>query len=68
MDWVKDGQTVSALYIGKFPVRGIVLESRVKCGGTVDYIIQLDKPLQLPWDTNARRTVSVDANQIVEGV
>ena len=39
MGWNKDGSTVKAMYLSEYPVTGIVTESRVKYGGTVQYTI-----------------------------
>ena len=55
MGWNKDGSTIKAVYIDR-PVTGVVLNSRVKYGGSVQYQVKLEVPLYLPWSTELRDT------------
>lgn len=43
--WDKSGQRVLGQYLGAYLVSGLVAESRVKYGGTVQHTVQLDQPL-----------------------
>jgi hypothetical protein len=63
--WIKDGRTVVANYLDH-SVRGTVLSSRVKYGGTVQYTVSLDQPVQFPWRSEPSTQVLVDSNEIVE--
>lgn len=47
MNWVLDGYVVEGLYIGKFPFRGIVKESRVALGGRIKYVVQVAEPIEV---------------------
>lgn len=47
MTWDLTGKTVTGLYLGAYPVRGRVESSRVKYGGSVQYTVVLDTPLQV---------------------
>lgn len=44
MSWCKDGSTVKADYLGQIVV-GVVEDSRVKYGGTVQYTVRPDEPV-----------------------
>ena len=63
--WIKDGKTIVANYLGE-TVRGTVESSRVKYGGTVQYTVNLDKPMQFPWRSDSSTKVLIDSNEIVE--
>lgn len=52
--WNLTGKHVEGMYLGQHKVSGKVLNSRVKYGGSVQHHVQLDQPLQLPWDTTPR--------------
>ena len=43
--WNKEGQQVAGVYLGAYTVSGVVTESRVKYGGTVQHTVKLDKPV-----------------------
>jgi hypothetical protein len=43
--WNKEGQRVSGRYLGTYTVTGVVLESRVKYGGSVQHTVKLDRPI-----------------------
>ena len=64
MGWNKDGNTIKAVYLDR-PVTGVVLNSRVKYGGRVQYQIKLEVPLYLPWSTELRDTVLVDDSDVI---
>lgn len=65
MGWNKDGNTIKAVYCGE-PVTGVVLDSRVKYGGKVQYEIQLDEALYLPWSGGQPRDiVLVDEDDVL---
>lgn len=63
--WIKDGKTIVANYLGK-TVRGTVESSRVKYGGTVQYTVSLDQPVQFRWRAESSTRVLIDSNEIVE--
>lgn len=48
MGWNKEGHTIKAVYCDR-PVTGVVLNSRVKYGGQIQYQVKLSEPLVLPW-------------------
>lgn len=43
--WNREGQRVAGMYLQAYAVSGVVTESRVKYGGTVQHTVQLDKPV-----------------------
>lgn len=43
--WNREGQRVAGLYLKAYAVSGLVTESRVKYGGTVQHTVQLDEPI-----------------------
>jgi hypothetical protein len=62
MGWNKDGSTVKAMYLSEYPVTGVVMESRVKYGGSVSYWLKLTEPFFL--NGSIRETLMVDENQV----
>ena len=65
MGWNKDGNTIKAVYIDR-PVTGVVLNSRVKYGGQVQYQVKLDEPIYFAWSGGeARDTVLVDEGDVI---
>lgn len=65
MGWNKDGNTIKAVYLDR-PITGVVLNSRVKYGGQVQYQVKLDEPVYLPWSGGeARDTVLVDEGDVI---
>lgn len=67
MGWNKDGSTVKAVYCDRL-VTGVVTDSRVKYGGTVQYTLQLEEPLVLPWGSvndEPRTVVLIDENSVI---
>ena len=61
--WNLEGQTVKALYLSTIPVEGVVTESRVKYGGSVQHTIDLFFPITV--FGAERTTVLVDASEVV---
>ncbi len=47
MSWNKEGQRVAGVYLGAYAVSGVVTESRVRYGGTVQHTVKLDQPMQV---------------------
>ena len=62
--WNKQGMQVKACYHGKH-VSGVVTESRVKYGGTVQHTISLHAPIMLRWRSEPVYTVLVDDDNVV---
>jgi hypothetical protein len=67
MSWILDGQKISACYLGT-AVTGRVISSRVKYGGKVQYTLELDEPVQLPWRSEPATTLLVDNDELMETV
>ena len=64
MSWCKDGSTIKADYLGD-EVVGVVQSSRVKYGGTVQYAVKLDEPVQFRWRSQPTKVVLIDADEII---
>jgi hypothetical protein len=62
--WDKQGLQVKANYHGKY-VTGVVTDSRVKYGGTVQHTITLDAPIMVRWRSEPVYTVLVDDSNVV---
>jgi hypothetical protein len=60
--WNLEGLTVRGTYFG-LPVEGVVTESRVKYGGTVQHTVDLFFPITVFGDE--RTSVLLDANEVV---
>ena len=43
--WNLEGQRVAGVYLGAYTVSGVVTESRVKYGGSVQHTVKLDRPI-----------------------
>jgi hypothetical protein len=67
MAWIRDGEFITANYLG-VTVAGIVMDSRVKYGGKVQYTVVLSKPVQFPWRSEPSTTVLIDHDEILETV
>jgi hypothetical protein len=65
MSWVLDGQKIKANYLGE-TVTGMVVDSRVKYGGKVQYTVELDAPVQFPWRSEPSSRVLVDRDELLE--
>jgi hypothetical protein len=46
MKWDLTGERINGMYMGLWPYAGLVTESRVKYGGTVQHTVQLDEPIK----------------------
>jgi hypothetical protein len=64
--WNLEGLTVKGYYLGTTPVEGVVTNSRVKFGGTVQHNVDLYFPITMfacaPLITTT--TVLLDANEV----
>ena len=45
MTWDLTGLRINGMYMGLWPYAGLVTESRVKYGGTVQHTVLLDEPI-----------------------
>ena len=61
--WNLEGLTVRGTYFG-LPVEGVVTESRVKYGGTVQHTVDLFQPISLFSTSEHRTTVLLDAHEV----
>lgn len=43
--WNREGERVAGVYIKAYTVSGIVTESRVKYGGTIQHTVKLDESI-----------------------
>jgi hypothetical protein len=64
MSWVLDGQKIKANYLGE-TVTGMVVDSRVKYGGKVQYTVELDAPVQFRWRSEPSSRVLVDRDELL---
>lgn len=62
-NWIRDGERVTGQYYNK-PFSGVVRESRVKYGGRVQYTVDLDTPIQLPWRNEPKDVILVDSEEL----
>jgi hypothetical protein len=46
MTWDLTGERINGMYMGLWPYSGLVTESRVKYGGTVQHTVLLDEPIK----------------------
>jgi len=54
--WYLEGKQVKGVYLGEYPVTGIVQESRAYYGaGGVKHLVKLDTPLWVRFDTEEPR-------------
>jgi hypothetical protein len=63
MGWNKDGSTIKAEYMDQ-EIVGVVLDSRVKYGGKVQYRVQLDEPVMLRWRNELTEILLIDEDQV----
>lgn len=42
-----EGKRINGLYLGFLPYSGLVVDSRVKYGGEVQYTVKVDEPLKV---------------------
>ena len=47
MSWNLENSVVEGLYLGKFPVRGVVDLSRAQHGGEVSHHVALEQPIEV---------------------
>jgi len=47
MSWNREGQHVAGIYLNAYVIKGMVTESRVKYGGSVQHTVSLDTPMTL---------------------
>ena len=47
MHWDLSGKHVVGKYLGAYAISGIVKESRVKYGGTIQHTVQLNSPISV---------------------
>jgi hypothetical protein len=69
--WDLTGKIVEGNYLGEFPIRGQVLNSRVKYGGKVQHTIESITPVEIPWTAvggDFRTIFLVDCDQITRVV
>ena len=64
MGWNKEGSTIKAEYLG-YEVVGVVLDSRVKYGGKVQYTVKLDEPVMFRWRSEPTDTVLIDEDEVL---
>jgi len=54
MDWNLEGKRIVGIYLGLWPFKGTVLESRVKYGGQVQHTVQVDEPFKVYGEVRER--------------
>ena len=42
-----EGQRINGLYLGFLPYSGLVVDSRVKYGGDIQYTVLIDEPIKV---------------------
>jgi len=47
MQWNLEGKRIVGIYLGLWPFKGTVVESRVKYGGAVQHTVQVDEPFKV---------------------
>ena len=62
MQWNLEGKRVNGIYLGLWPFRGIVTNSRVKYGGGVQHTIKVAEPFRAYGEL--RETILVDAGEL----
>jgi hypothetical protein len=63
MDWILDGELITARYLGH-TVTGVVESSRIKWG-RIQYTVNLDRPIQFRWSTEPTTRVLINCDQLV---
>ena len=64
MGWNKERSTIKAVYCG-VAFSGVVLESRVKYGGKVQYKVAAAESIYLPFSDTPRDIVLIDDDEII---
>lgn len=62
MNWNLEGKRINGLYMGLFPYSGLVTESRVKYGGSVQHTVKVDEPFKVYGAV--RNTVLVGTDEV----
>lgn len=65
--WNYEGMTVSGMYMGEFPVTGVVDLSRVKYGGEVSHHVKLETPIVVYGATRDRVILNHSEIETVKG-
>ena len=65
--WNYEGMTVSGMYMGEFPVTGVVDLSRVKYGGEVSHHVNLETPIVVYGATRDRVILNHSEIETVKG-
>ena len=60
---IEDNTSVTGNYMGK-SVSGVVMESRVKYGGDLQYTVKLNSPINFRWREEPVFTVLLNSNEI----
>lgn len=67
MDWNLEGRRINGLYLGLFPYAGLVEESRVKYGGTVQHTVKVDEPFKVYGELRDRVLVcGAEVNRVLD--
>jgi hypothetical protein len=64
--WNYTGMRVKGLYLGEFPITGIVSESKLFRNGDVYHFVDLDEAIKLPFNDELRDLVVLNTQQIQE--
>jgi len=64
MNWNLEGKRVNGIYLGLFPFRGLVVNSRVMYGGRVQHTIELAEPIKVYGDVRERILVEAGDGSI----
>jgi hypothetical protein len=67
MNWNLEGKRINGLYMGLFPYTGLVENSRVKYGGTVQHTVIVDEPFKVFGAVRERILVSItEVNRVLD--
>ena len=47
MDWNLEGKRIEGVYLGVYPFKGRVVNSRVKFGGELQHEVELAQPIEI---------------------
>ena len=65
--WSLEGKRINGLYMGLFPYSGLVEESRVKYGGSVQHTVIVDEPFKVFGAVRERILVSItEVNRVLD--
>lgn len=65
MERILDGSKIVGEYLG-VKISGVVRSSRVKYGGTLQYNVDLDRPVTVPWREMPLEECNVTAENVFE--